>query len=74
MKFSKENLLPRIRRRNDSELENFIVNEINKELEDTQEHYDLIQMQYFFESVFDDRERREELLRKLKLNGKEVEI
>ena len=69
MKFSKENLLPRIKRRSDDELEKFIVHEINKELEkleNTSEHYDLIQMQYFLESAFDSRDRREELLKKLK--------
>jgi tRNA A37 N6-isopentenylltransferase MiaA len=77
MKFSKEYLLPRIKRRNDTELEKFIVNEINKELENlknTDRHYDLVQMQHFLESAFDDRDKREELLRKLKHNGKEVEI
>lgn len=68
MKFSKENLLPRIRRRNDHELEKFIVDEINKELENlknTDEHYDLIQMQYFLENVFDSKDRRNEILKKL---------
>jgi hypothetical protein len=67
MKFSKENLLPRIRRRNDNELEKFIVNEIDKELEKlkgTDEYYDLIQMQYFLESVFDSKDGRNEILKK----------
>jgi len=69
MKFSKENLLPRIKRRDDAKLEEFIVDEVNKEiekLENTAEHYDLIQMQYFLESAFDSRDRKEELLKKLK--------
>lgn len=74
MKFSKENLLPRIKRRNDAELEKFIVNEINKELENTEEHYDPIQMQYFLESAFDSKGRREEILKKIKDIGKEVDI
>lgn len=68
MRFSKENLLPRIRRRKDGELEKFLVSEINKELEkpkNTDEHYDLIQMQYFLESVFDSKDRRNEILKKL---------
>lgn len=68
MKFSKENLLPRIRRRKDDELEKFLVSELNKELEklkNTDEHYDLIQMQYFLESVFDSKDRRNEILKKL---------
>lgn len=68
MKFSKENLLPRIRRRKNDELEKFLISEINKELEklkNTDEHYDLIQMQYFLESVFDSKDRRNEILKKL---------
>lgn len=68
MRFSKENLLPRIRRRKDDELEKFLVSEINKELEklkNTDEDYDLIQMQYFLESVFDSKDRRNEILKKL---------
>ncbi len=66
MRFSKDELLPRIHRRKDKELEEFIVSEINKELkklENTNEHYDLIQMQYFLESVFDSKDRREKLLK-----------
>jgi len=62
--FTKELLLPRIKRRSDSELENFIVCNINNELKDN-EDCDPIQMQYFLESVFNNRSMRLEILRKL---------
>ena len=51
-------LLPRFRRQHNSGLEKFIVNNINKELakiKDKDYHYDLIQIQYFLESVFQSR-------------------
>lgn len=65
MKLTSDLLLPRIKRRNDAELEQFIITSVNTELEKAEEngeHCDLIQMQYFFESVFDDKE----ILAKLK--------
>jgi len=68
MKFSKKHLLPRIKRRKNVELENFIANKINEELEKIEgnnEDYDLVQMQYFLESVFDSKDRRSEILKKL---------
>lgn len=68
MKFSNKHLLPRIKRRRDKELENFIVGKINEELEDLEgsnEDYDLIQVQYFLESVFDNKDERDEFLKKL---------
>jgi hypothetical protein len=66
MRFSSELLLPRIKRRGDKKLENFIVRNINNELKNDV-GCDLIQMQYFLESVFDDRGGRQELLKKLEL-------
>lgn len=60
MKFTKKMLLPRITRQQNQELENFIVSNINKELEkikSADSRYDLVQMQYFFESVFYNRKR-----------------
>lgn len=66
MVFTKELLLPRIKRRGDSGLESFIVRNINKELKDNDD-CDPIQMQYFLESVFNDRNRRLEILKKLEL-------
>lgn len=51
-------LLPRITRQQNSKLEDFIIREINKELAKIKNkacNYDLIQMQYFFESAFQDK-------------------
>ena len=64
MKFLSELLLPRIKRRGDKKLENFIVRNINKELKND-ESCDPVQMQYFLESVFDNKGRILEVLKKL---------
>ena len=48
-------LLPRIVRQQNPKLERFIIININIELDKIKNkdyHYDLVQMQYFFESVF----------------------
>lgn len=66
MKITRELLLPRIRRRNDEKLEKFVVANINKELKDDDGHYDLVQMQYFFESVFYDRPKVKQFLEKIR--------
>jgi len=52
-------LLPRFRRLQNPELEKFIISNINKELTEIKndEHYDLIQMQYFLESAFYDKDK-----------------
>lgn len=55
MKFTQKMLLPRITSQQNQELEEFIVQHINKELAEIKNkdcHYDLVQMQYFLESVF----------------------
>lgn len=60
MKFTIKMLLPRIIRQKNKELEKFIVQHINKELEEIKNvdcHYDLVQMQYFLESTFNDKEK-----------------
>lgn len=51
-------LLPRIKRRNDQKLERFVILNINKEIELAEkcgECCDMVKLQYFFESAFDDR-------------------
>jgi hypothetical protein len=56
MKFTKEMLLPRFRKQQNPKLEKFIVSNINNELKKIKNkdcNYDLVQMQYFFESVFE---------------------
>ncbi|KKQ52064.1 MAG: hypothetical protein US70_C0011G0016 [Parcubacteria group bacterium GW2011_GWD2_38_11] len=53
-------LLPRIKRQQNNKLESFIVSNINKELAEIKYkdcHYDFIQMQYFLESSFCDKEK-----------------
>lgn len=57
MRMTRKLLLPRIKRHKNLKLEKFIVDNINKELknpENKDEHFDFIQMQYFFESAFFD--------------------
>lgn len=57
MRMMRKMLLPRIKRQNNLKLEKFIVAEINKELKKSENkdgYFDLIQMQFFFESVFFD--------------------
>lgn len=68
MRFSKKLLLPRIKRENNPKLESFVVSQINKELKKIQENdefYDLVQMQYFFLEMYQNRGRREDLLKRL---------
>lgn len=70
MKMTKKLLLPRIKRKNDEKLEKFIIANINKELKNPKnkdEHFDLMQIQYFFESAFYDRSKIRQLLNKLKV-------
>lgn len=60
MKFTKNMLLPKFRRQQNPELEKFIVREINKEfskIKNEDDNYDLIQMQYFLESAFYDKDK-----------------
>ena len=66
MRFTKKLLLPRIQRRKDAKLEKFVVQNINKELKSAKNGYNLVQMQYFFESVFYYRDRRMALLSQIK--------
>jgi hypothetical protein len=57
MRFTKKLLLPRIQKQKNNKLEKFIVSNVNKEInnpENKDEHFDFIQMQYFFESAFFD--------------------
>lgn len=57
MKFTRKMLLPRFRRQQNPALEKFIVRNINKELakiKNEDDSYDLVQMQYFFEFIFND--------------------
>lgn len=66
MKFAKKLLLPRIKRENNPKLESFVVSQINKELEsikESDEFYDLVQMQYFFLEMYQSKGRREELIK-----------
>lgn len=65
--FTRENLLPKITRRDNQGLEDFIVRQINEEIKIAEEGdaLDFVQMQYFFESVFDDAQRRLEILDKV---------
>jgi len=64
--FNKKDLLPRIKRRKNQGLEDYIVRSINEEVKNAEEEdtLDFIQMQYFFESAFDDTNRRQEILDK----------
>lgn len=57
--------MSKIKRRNNNKLEKFIVANINKEIKNSSGHCDFIQMQYFFESVFDDKTRRKSLLKRI---------
>jgi len=65
--FNKKDLLPRIKRRKNQGLEDYIVRSINEEVKNAEEEdtLDFIQMQYFFESAFDDTNRRQEILDKV---------
>ena len=65
--FNKKDLLPRIKRRKNQVLEDYIVRSINEEVKNAEEEdtLDFIQMQYFFESAFDDTNRRQEILDKV---------
>jgi len=65
--FTKENLLPKITRRNNQGLEDFVVRQINEEIKIAEEGdaLDFVQMQYFYESVFDDQKSRQEILDKV---------
>ena len=70
MRITRELLLPRIKRKNDEKLEKFIVANINKELKNPKnrnEHFDFVQMQYFFESAFYDKPKIRQLLNKIKV-------
>lgn len=55
-RFTRKMLLPRFRVENDEKQEKFIVKSINKELKKLTggEHYDFIQMQFFFEGMYKD--------------------
>lgn len=66
MKFIRKLLLPRIQRKEDTKLEKFVVQNINKELKNAKSDYNLVQMQYFFESVYFDQNRRKALLSQIK--------
>ncbi|HOW60651.1 MAG TPA: hypothetical protein P5548_00960 [Candidatus Moranbacteria bacterium] len=65
MRFTKKLLLPRIQRRENAKLEKFVVKSINKELKSVNLDYNLVQMQYFFESVFLNKSERKKFLKKI---------
>lgn len=66
MRITKKLLLPRIKRKRDAKLEKFVVQNINKELKNAKNDYDLVQMQYFLESVYYDQNIRKALLSQIK--------
>lgn len=66
MRMTRKILLPRIQRRKDAKLAKFVVHNINNELKSAKKDYNLVQMQYFFESVYDSRENRKACLSQIK--------
>lgn len=46
-------------------MKEFIVKNINKELKNANSDYNLVQMQYFLESVFDNEKRKKALLKQI---------
>lgn len=68
MRFSRKVLLPIIKRENNTQLEKFVVSQVNKKLKHIKksgEFYDLVQMQYFFYEMYKNRGRRQELIKRL---------